>query len=209
MVIIQQDKIDTTLEYLFDDSKYDLFKAMKGFVKSRFKPIQPAYLKDVYLSISKEQGEDLVQLIKQNNIQNIVEFGTSFGISTLFLAKGIIETGGHIITTELIDSKAKKAIENFKKAGVNDLIEVRFGDAKETLKNHNQPIDLLLLDGWKDLYLTIFQMLESNFHDNTLIYVDNADMTETKAFLQTISKNKKYKLQSQHQGKVVLISVKK
>ena len=73
MVIIQQDKIDTTLEYLFDDSKYDLFKAMKGFVKSRFKPIQPAYLKDVYLSISKEQGDDLVQLIKQNNIQNIVE----------------------------------------------------------------------------------------------------------------------------------------
>ncbi len=209
--MITEDKIqiNETLADLYSDAKYDMIKAMKSIAKSVFKPIQPSDFKDVYLSISKEQGEDLVELIKQNNIQNIVEFGTSFGISTLFLAKGIIETGGHIITTELIDSKAKSAIENFKKAGVNNLIEVRVGDAKETLKNHKQPIDLLLLDGWKDLYLTIFQILESNFHNNTLIYVDNADMVETKAFLQTVSKNTKYKLQSQHQGKVVLISIKK
>ena len=147
------------------------------------------------------------QLIKQNNIRNIVEFGTSFGISTLFLAQGVLETGGTILTTELIESKAQKAINNFKKAGVDHLIEVRIGDALETLKNHDKPIDLLLLDGWKNLYLPLFEMLEPNFHENTFIYVDNADMAETKAFLRTVGQNSKYQLQPQHQGKVVLITI--
>ena len=120
-----------------------------------------------------------------------------------------METEGHIITTELIESKAQKAIENFKKAGVNDLIEVRIGDALETLKNHDEPIDLLLLDGWKDLYLPIFQMLESNFHTNTFIYVDNADMADSRAFLKTIGQNDKYQLESKFGGKAVLITFRK
>ena len=209
MVTKQPELIEATLAHLYNDSKYDLIKAMKGFAKGAFRPIQPANFKDVYLSISKEQGEDLKRLIKKNNLKNIVEFGTSFGISTLFLVLGVIETKGRIITTELIESKAEKAIENFKKAGVNDLIEVRIGDALETLKNHNAPIDLLFLDGWKDLYLPVFQMLESNFHTNTFIYVDNADMAETQAFLQTVSRNDKYQLQTKFGGEVVLITIRK
>jgi predicted O-methyltransferase YrrM len=209
MTTQQHEQIEATLAYLFNDAKYDIFKAIKGFAKSPFSPIQPSHFKDAYLSISMEQGKSLKQLIKQHNIKNIVEFGTSFGISTLFLVQGILETGGTIITTELIESKALKAIENFKKAGVDHLINVRIGDALETLKNHDESIDLLLLDGWKNLYLPLFEMLESNFHQNTCIYVDNADMAETRAFLKTVGQNTKYQLQSQHQGKVVLITIKK
>ena len=182
---------------------------MKGAAKSMFRPMQPTDFKEAYLSISREQGEDLIELIKDNNLKNIVEFGTSFGISTLFLAQAVIETGGRIITTELIESKAQKAIENFKRAGVNDLIEVRIGDALDTLKNYDEPIDLLLLDGWKDLYLPLFQMLESNFHTNTFIYVDNADMAGSRSFLKTISQNNKYQLQSLFDGKAALITIKK
>ena len=207
-MVKQQELIEATLAHLYKDSKYDMFKAMKGFATNAFK-FKPSSFKDAYLSISKEQGEDLKQLIKKNKLKNIVEFGTSFGISTLFLALGVIETKGRIITTELIESKAQKAIGNFKKAGVNDLIEVRIGDALETLKNHNEPIDLLLLDGWKDLYLPLFQMLESNFHENTFIYVDNANMTETQAFLKTVSRDDKYQLQTIFGGKVVLINIQK
>ncbi len=209
MLAQQQKKIESTLNELFKDSKYDMLKMMKGAAKSAFRPMQPLDFKDVYLSISKEQGEDLKRLIKEKNIKNIVEFGTSFGISTLFLAQGVMETAGRIITTELIESKAQKAIENFKKAGVNDLIEVRIGDALETLKNHTEPIDLLLLDGWKDLYLPLFQLLEPNFHADTFIYVDNADMEDSKAFLNRVRQNTSYQLQSKWGGKVVLISIKK
>lgn len=203
---MQNYQIETTIAHLYDDSKNDFLRMMKGAAKSIFRPIQPSDLKDVYLAISNEQGDGLVQMIKENKMKNIVEFGTSFGISTLFLAQGVIETGGKIITTELIETKARKALENFQKAGVNNLIEIRIGDALKTLANHNEPIDLLLLDGWKDLYLPLFQMLEPNFHDNTVIYVDNADMAESRSFLKTVSQNPKYQLQYKFHGKVVLIS---
>lgn len=205
---MQNIQIETTIAQLYKDSKNDYLRMMKGAAKSIFRPIQPSDFKDAYLSISKEQGKDLVDLIKTNNSKNIVEFGTSFGVSTLFLAQGAMETAGKIITTELIESKAQKAIENFKNAGVDDLIELRIGDALETLKNHNEPIDLLLLDGWKNLYLPLFRMLESNFHANTIIYVDNADMGDSKKFLKIVGQNPKYKLQFEYNGKVVLISVK-
>lgn len=197
------------ITHLYNQSKYDPFKIIKGLTKSIFRPMQPLDFKDVALSISKKQGKDLVQLIEHNNLKNIVEFGTSFGISTLFLAQGAITTKGHIITTELIESKALKATENFKKAGVSELIEVRIGDALHTLKNHNEPVDLLLLDGWKNLYLPLFQMLEATFHENTLIYVDNADMADVQLFLKTVAQNHKYRLQSKFGGKVVLVTIKK
>ena len=206
---IQQKQIQTTLNELFNDSRFDHVRMMKGAAKSMFRPVGPADFKDVYLSISKEQGVDLVQLIKKHQLRNIVEFGTSFGISTLFLAQGALETRGHIVTTELIESKARKAVENFKRAGVDHLIEVRLGDALETLKGYDQPIDLLLLDGWKDLYLPLFRMLEPNFHAGTIIYVDNADMADTQAFLRAVSQYPKYRIRPQHHGKVALITLSK
>ncbi|MGS0527891.1 hypothetical protein ACU8V7_24600 [Zobellia nedashkovskayae] len=115
LVVEQPNKIELTLNNLFKDAKSDRFKIIKGLTKSIIRPMQPIDFKDVYLSISKEQGLDLVRLIKKNNLKNVVEFGTSFGISTLFLAQGVKETGGSVITTELIESKAIKAIENFER----------------------------------------------------------------------------------------------
>ncbi|WP_298486698.1 class I SAM-dependent methyltransferase [uncultured Maribacter sp.] len=209
MHIIQEKNINQVLIELFKDAKNDRIRMMKSFAKNPFRTMQPIDFKEVYLSISKNQGEELVSLIKKNNLKNIVEFGTSFGISTLFLAEGAIQTQGNIITTELIESKAEKAKENFKKAGVDNLIEVRQGNALETLKNHNKPIDLLLLDGWKDLYLPLFQMLETNFHENTIIYVDNADMPDSQDFLKAIRKKNNFQLQSKFDGKVVFIYTKK
>lgn len=204
----QNIQIENTLHQLYKSSKNDYLKIMRVATKRIFRPMQPHDFKEMYLSISQEQGAHLVRLIKEKNLKNIIEFGASFGISTLFLAQGVLATGGHIITTELVESKAAKAIENYKKAGVNDLIEVRIGDALETLRGHEEPIDLLLLDGWKDLYLPLFQALEPNFHDNTIIYVDNADMSEVKDFLNTVRQSHQYQLQPIFGGKAVLITAK-
>ncbi len=207
--MIAKQQIEATINQLYDHAKHDQYKMVKGLSKRIFRPMQPSDFKDAYLSISREQGEYLVNLIKENRLENIIEFGTSFGISTLFLAQGVIETGGQVITTEVIESKAQKAIENFKNAGVNELIEVKIGDALETLKNYDKPIDLLLLDGWKNLYLHLFQMLSPNFNAKTIIYVDNADMPESKLFLKTINQNPQYQLQNIFGGKVVLITISK
>ncbi|WP_299257967.1 O-methyltransferase [uncultured Aquimarina sp.] len=204
---MSKEKTNMILDELFRDSKGDFFKMIKAVSKSVIRPLKPDDFKDLYLSISKEQGDDLTKLIIENNYKNIVEFGTSFGISTLYLALGAIETNGHIITTELIVSKAEKANETFKKAGVDNLIDIKIGDAMKTLENHKAPIDLLLLDGWKDLYLPLFRMLEPNFHPNTTIYVDNANMKETQQFLEVISQQPKYRLKPQYNGKVFLITL--
>ncbi|WP_035084924.1 O-methyltransferase [Aquimarina latercula] len=204
---MSKEKTNKIIDELFRDSKGDFFKMIKAVSKSVVRPLKPEDFKDVYLSISKEQGEDLTKLIIENKYKNIVEFGTSFGISTLYLALGVIETNGHIITTELITSKANKAKETFKKAEVDNLIDLRIGDAMKTLENHKTPIDLLFLDGWKDVYLPLFKMLEPNFHTNTTIYVDNANMKETQQFLDVISQQPKYRLQPLYNGKVFLISV--
>ncbi|GLR17243.1 O-methyltransferase [Portibacter lacus] len=208
MITAQKNQISATLAELYNDAKYDYLKMMKGAAKSIFGPMKPEDFKEAYLSISEDQGVELVKLIKENDLQHIVEFGTSFGISTLFLAQGALETKGRVVTTELIESKGKRAIENFEKAGVADLIEVRIGDAMETLKDHDERIDLLLLDGWKDLYQPLFQMLEPLFHKDTFIYVDNADMAESRAFLKVVGQNERYQLEPLFNGKVVLIKVK-
>lgn len=208
MITVRKKQIGATIAELYNDAKFDYLKMIKGAAKSIFGPMKPEDFKEAYLSISEEQGVELVKLIKENGLQHIVEFGTSFGISTLFLAQGALETNGRIITTELIESKGKRAKGNFEKAGVADLIEVRIGDAMDTLKDHYEHIDLLLLDGWKDLYLPLFQMLEPNFHKNTLIYVDNADMADTRAFLKVVGQNAMYQLEALFNGKAVLIRIK-
>lgn len=201
-------QIENKITQLYNDSKNDYLKMMKVAAASIFRPMQPSDFKDAFLAISKDQGQDLVKLIKKTNAKNIVEFGTSFGISTLFLAQGAKKTKGNIVTTEIIESKARKAIENFKEAGVKEFIEVRIGNALETLKNYDKPIDLLLLDGWKNLYLPLFELLEPNYHSNTIVYVDNADMDESRAFLTQVEHNLKYNIEYGYNGKVALIQKK-
>lgn len=208
MSTTQPNLIQNTLQELFQDAKTDKLKMMKGVANRIFGPLKPSHFKDVYLSISKEQGDELIDIIRKNSYKNIVEFGTSFGISTLYLAEGVRHTEGQVITTELLESKALRAAANFKKAGVSELIEIRTGDAMSTLKNHEQSIDLLLLDGWKDLYLPLFRMLEKNFNKNALVYVDNADMSETRSFLQEVRQDEKYHIEHRHGGKVAFITLK-
>lgn len=197
--------VEKKLKTLHRDAQKDYMRIGKGIIKSAFRPIQPSDFKNAYLPISKEQGEHLRQLVIKNDCKRIVEFGTSFGISTIYLADAARQINGKVITTELLESKAKRAIQNFKDAGLNDFIEVRIGDAMSTLKRHSTPIDFLLLDGWKDLYLPIFRMLEPLFHSGTMIYADNMDMAGTKDYANYVLKKRgTYSTQSIHDGKAFL-----
>ncbi|MYN04306.1 hypothetical protein GTP41_19625 [Pseudoduganella sp. DS3] len=86
----------------------------------------------------------------------IVEFGTSFGLSTLHLASALRD--------------------NLAAGGLLDLVEFREGDALQTLRGDIPgPIDLLLLDGAKALYTDILQLLEPHLRPGALILADNAD----------------------------------
>jgi predicted O-methyltransferase YrrM len=117
-------------------------------------------------------------LARSGNARTVVEFGTSFGISTLHLAAAIRDNGGgRVITTEFESSKVAKARENLKAGGLLDLVEIRHGDALETLgRDLPEVIDLVLLDGAKGLYNDILNLLESRLRLGALLLGDNADM---------------------------------
>ena len=136
-----------------------------------------ARMKDLPLPVSRETGLLLYMLARSSGARSIVEFGTSFGISTLHLAAALRDNGGgRVITTEFEPSKVARARENLIAGGVVDLVEIRVGDALQTLRTDlPHSIDLLLLDGAKALYPEILALVESRLRPGALIVADNAD----------------------------------
>ncbi|HEY0180532.1 MAG TPA: O-methyltransferase [Dokdonella sp.] len=134
-------------------------------------------LKDLWLPVSRETGRLLYMLARSTNARTIVEFGTSFGISTLHLAAALRDNGGgRVITTEFEPSKAAQAREHFATGGVADLVELREGDALATLAaDLPATVDLLLLDGAKALYTDVLRRLEDRLRPGALVVADNAD----------------------------------
>jgi predicted O-methyltransferase YrrM len=130
-----------------------------------------------YLAVSRDTAELLYMLVRSTRARSIVEFGTSFGISTLHLAAGLRDNGGgRVITTEFEPSKIERARENFVAGGLDDLIEIREGDALQTLANDlPEQIDIVLLDGAKSLYLPVLKLLEERLRTGALIVADNTD----------------------------------
>nr|WP_298726441.1 O-methyltransferase [uncultured Steroidobacter sp.] len=136
-------------------------------------------LKELPLPVSRETGALLYMLARSIRATTIVEFGTSFGISTLHLAAALRDNGGgRLITTEFESSKVARARENLRAGGVLDLVEIREGDALQTLRvDLPETVDLLLLDGAKALYPEILGLVEDRLRPGALIVADNADFS--------------------------------
>jgi predicted O-methyltransferase YrrM len=134
-------------------------------------------LKNAALAVSPETGTLLYMLARSAGARTIIEFGTSFGISTLHLAAALRDNGGgRLITCEFEPSKAARARANLTAGGLIDLVEIREGDALETLSaDLPAAIDLVLLDGAKGLYPDILRLLEKHLQPGALIVADNAD----------------------------------
>ncbi|NLR98249.1 O-methyltransferase [Rhizobium sp. P38BS-XIX] len=134
-------------------------------------------MKDIPLAISRETGALLYMLARSTAARTIVEFGTSFGISALYLSAALRDNGGgRLITTEFEPSKVAKARANLTAGGLIDLVEIREGDALQTLsRDLPQSIDLLLLDGAKALYPDILKLVEGHLRPGALVVADNAD----------------------------------
>jgi predicted O-methyltransferase YrrM len=133
--------------------------------------------KDFPLAVSRETGALLYMLARSTGARRIVEFGTSFGVSTLHLAAALRDNdGGRLITSEFEPSKVARAEANIAAGGLADLVEIRPGDALQTLaRNLPDSIDLVLLDGAKGLYPAILSLLEPHLRAGALIVADNAD----------------------------------
>lgn len=135
-----------------------------------------ARFKDVALPVSRTTGTLLYMLARSCRAHTIVEFGTSFGLSTLYLAAALRDNGGgRLITTEFESDKITRAKQHLNEAGLIDLIDFREGDALQTLSiNLPDAIDLVLLDGAKGLYPDVLKQVESRLQPGALIVADDA-----------------------------------
>lgn len=133
-------------------------------------------LKEIPLPVSRETGELLYMLVRATRAQAVLEFGTSFGVSTTYLAAALRDNGGgRIITTEFEASKVERARENLTEAGLIDLVEIREGDALQTLaRDLPETLDLVLLDGAKALYAEVLALVESRLRPGSLVLADDA-----------------------------------
>lgn len=133
--------------------------------------------KDLYLAVSRDTARLLYMLVRTTFARSVVEYGTSFGISTLHLAAGVRDNGGGIVIgSELEAAKAAKARQNLATAGLSDLTDIREGDALETLaRDLPAEIDLVLLDGHKALYAKVLDLLAPRLRKGACLVADNAD----------------------------------
>jgi len=134
-------------------------------------------MKDFHLAVSRGTGTLLYMLARATGARSIVEFGTSFGVSTLHLAAALKDNGGgRLISTEFEPSKVVHARENIAAAGLSNLVEIREGDALQSLA-HDLPdtIDFVLLDGAKALYPKILSLVETRLRAGAFVVADDAD----------------------------------
>jgi len=180
---LRSDPTRSTLERLHAAARRERFKFLTlapRFIvgklqgKSFSQIITPAAMKDFFIPISPEQGRFVYLVARTLGARNIVEFGTSFGISTLYLAAAVKDNGGgQVIGTEIEASKHARALAHIEEAGLAGFVDVRLGDALETLQNIPDSVDMVLIDGWKDLYLPVLKLLEPSLRPGAVVLADN------------------------------------
>lgn len=125
------------------------------------------------LAVAPETGELLYLLARARRPELAVEFGASHGVSTIYLAAALRDNGrGTLITTELLPGKAAATRRNLTATQLDDVVELRAGDALATLVDLRGPVDLLFLDGRNDLYLPLLQLLEPKLAPSAVVVAD-------------------------------------
>ena len=136
-----------------------------------------ALLDRAFIPVSPDAGRLLYALVRGAAPGTTVEFGTSFGISTIYMAAAVRDRGeGLVITTELNTFKAESAREYIRAAGLLDVVDLRIGDALETLEGLRKDVTAVFLDGWKNLYLPILKLLEPALKPGALVAADDLDL---------------------------------
>jgi len=129
----------------------------------------------LYIPVSPEGGKLLYALVRAGRPSTVVEFGTSFGISTIHLAAAVRDNGtGRVVSTELNAAKVARARANIAEAGLAEQVTILEGDALDTLTGFTIPVEFVLLDGWKNLYLPVLRLLEPQLTPGALVLADDS-----------------------------------
>lgn len=169
---------DAPLMQVFESEATTVEQAMIQVIEAETKDLTGLYhgYAGNFLSISPEFGRFLYMCARSCKAKRIIEFGSSMGVSAIYLAAALHDMGGGcLIGTDLEPSKTERARVNVTAAGLGDLVEFRVGDARETLKSDvGGDIDMVMLDGAFTLYLPILQLLEPHLKPGAIIIGENA-----------------------------------
>ena len=194
---LQDAQVNSVLTELHQKSKRDISTALfslprlAGFFSANSEK-KSKIMGGLYLAVDEEQGSLLYTLARGLDAKNILEFGCSFGISTIYLALAARANGGKVVTTELNAEKCQATRASLTRAGLAEWVEIRQGDAMTTLANYQAGIDFIFLDGWKDLYLPLVKMLEPNFKNGACLVADNTGMPETRPYVEYVRADPRY-----------------
>jgi predicted O-methyltransferase YrrM len=130
------------------------------------------------ISVGPAAGELLNMLVKAAKSQTILELGTSYGYSTVWLAEAARATGGKVISMDVSPKKQDHARSMLSKASLAAHVEFRPGDARGTIASLEGPFDFVLLDVWKDLYIPCFELLYPKLSAGAFVAADNMILPE-------------------------------
>lgn len=160
--------IETVLRQ-YDQRAADEMKQMQELPPGEFAKRIDEFL----LAVGPATGQLMNLLIKEAKARTILELGTSHGYSTVWLAEAARTTGGKVITLEIHTGKQQYARQALSKAGLADFVEFKLGDARESIAALAGPIDFVLLDLWKDLYIPCFDLFYPKLGSGAMVVADN------------------------------------
>ncbi|OSQ40453.1 O-methyltransferase [Thalassospira mesophila] len=174
----EADAADQQLARSYEDKATSHDQIIAQFIDAENRDLEGLYhgFAGNFLNVSAEFGQFLYMCARSCKAKRIVEFGSSMGISAIYMAAALHDMGGgSLIGTEFEPGKAKRAKANVAAAGLADLVEFRVGDARETLKpGVGGDIDMVMLDGAFTLYLPILKLLEPHLKPGAVIIGENA-----------------------------------
>jgi len=125
------------------------------------------------LDVGPEVGRLLNALARIVDARNVLEIGGSVGYSTVWIAEALSHTGGHAVTVEPNQDKADQLRTNLISAGVDKFVDVVVDDAGAVVGQVTEPLDLVLIDHWKDLYVREFDAVWPKLRSGGVIVADN------------------------------------
>jgi len=128
---------------------------------------------DFLLEVGEAVGALLNILVREAGAKTILEVGTSYGYSTIWLSDAARATGGQVITLDVNSQKQAYARGKLEKAGLANYVVFRCGDALELIQQMTETVDFVLIDLWKDLYIPCFDRLTGKLAPGALVAADN------------------------------------
>lgn len=164
----------------FDDAKvqavFSAYREREAADRDRMRELGPTGFSrrdEFLLPVGEEVGWFLHALIVARRPRRILEVGTSYGYSTLFMADAARHVGAMVTSLELVDYKQDFARRSLEKAGLAEAVDLRCGDALALIADDPGPFDLVLLDIWKEFYAPCFEAFYPKLGEEAVIASDN------------------------------------